>query len=94
MLSFFNTNTFSIGTSKSAEEQTELKEKIAKACVYIHLSLVKASTKFLAEHKRYYYLTPSCFIDLLKTFIKIFDAKRVEYLVSLYFPFSFLLFEH
>ena len=70
----------SIGSSKTLEEQTELKEKIAKACVYIHLSLVKASVKFLNEHKRYYYLTPSCFIDLLKTFIKIFDSKRLEYL--------------
>lgn len=47
----------------------------------MHTSLIKASSKFFTEHKRHYYVTPSCFIDLLKTFSKIFEAKKAEYIV-------------
>lgn len=46
------------------------------------MSLIKASGTFFTEHKRYYYVTPSCYIDLLKTFTKIFETKKNEYLVN------------
>lgn len=48
----------------------------------MHSSLIKASSKFYAQHKRHYYVTPSCFIDLLKAFSKIFESKKSEYIVT------------
>jgi len=47
------------------------------------MSLIKASSKFYYEHKRYYYVTPSCYIDLLRTFTKMFETKKSEYIDSL-----------
>lgn len=67
----------------SFEEQEEIKKKISRACVHIHMSLIKASSTFFNEHKRYYYVTPSCYIDLLKNFSKIFETKKNEYLENL-----------
>jgi dynein heavy chain len=64
-------------------EEDDLKLKISQACVYIHTSLIKASSRYLSEHKRYYYVTPSCYIDLLRTFSKIYESKTSEYLRNL-----------
>lgn len=47
------------------------------------MSLIKSSHKFFVDHKRYYYVTPSCYIDLLKTFSNIFENKKAEYLDNL-----------
>jgi len=44
------------------------------------MSLIKASSKFYFEHKRYYYVTPSCYIDLIKTFMSIFESKKADYI--------------
>jgi len=46
----------------------------------MHMSLIKASSKFYFEHKRYYYVTPSCYIDLIRTFMSIFEAKKADYI--------------
>jgi dynein heavy chain len=66
----------------SSQEDQEIKEKISKACVYIHTSLTEATRRYLAEHKRHVYVTPSCYIDLLRTFGKIFETKTNEYAAS------------
>ena len=71
----------SIATSLSPSEQEIEKNKITQVCVYMHMSLIKASSKFYFEHKRFYYVTPSCYIDLLRTFTKIFEAKKLDYIV-------------
>ena len=65
------------------EQQEEVKKSIARFCVFMHVSLVKASKAFFTEHKRHYYVTPSCYIDLLRTFSKIFEAKKLEFMVNL-----------
>ncbi len=49
----------------------------------MHTSLIKASEKFYNEHKRYCFVTPNCFIDLLKTFAKMFESRKTDYLVIL-----------
>ncbi len=74
----------SISSNILPEEEIDLKNKIADACVYMHTSLIKASEKFYNEHKRYCFVTPSCFIDLLKTFAKMFESKKIEYLVNIF----------
>lgn len=67
----------------SASEEQDLKEKISRACVYIHMSLIESTRRYLAEHKRHVYVTPSCYIDLLRTFGKIYENKTSEYTASL-----------
>ena len=56
--------------------------KVSQACVYIHKSVITSSLRFTEEHRRYYCVTPSFYIDLLKTFIKIFEEKKAEHMVT------------
>ena len=72
-----------MGENKSEAELKELKTKISKACVYIHNSLEKASVKLYEEHRRHYYITPSFYMDLLKTFEKMLETRNHEYVVSI-----------
>lgn len=73
---------WSVGEDKSVDELKELKTKISKACVYIHNSLEKASVRLYDEHRRHYYITPSFYMDLLKTFEKMLETRKTEYVVS------------
>lgn len=82
-MSFLETLDLSIANQLTAQQQELEKLKISQVCVYMHMSLIKASSKFYYEHKRYYYVTPSCYIDLLRTFTKMFETKKTEYIDSL-----------
>ncbi len=82
-MSFLESLDLSIATQLSPVQQEAEKLKISQVCVYMHMSLIKASMKFYYEHKRYYYVTPSCYIDLLRTFTKMFESKKTEYIESL-----------
>lgn len=79
-MSFLERHDISIVSELTDEEQEIEKNKISQVCVYMHMSLIKASSKFYFEHKRYYYVTPSCYIDLIKTFTNIFESKKSEYI--------------
>ena len=68
-------------SSLSKEEKNKIKEKISKVCVHIHMTLIKIISKYYDDHKKYYYVTPSSYIDLLKTFGKIFEMNKNEYIV-------------
>ncbi len=82
-MSFLETLDLSIASQLTTQQQELEKLKISQVCVYMHMSLIKASSKFYYEHKRYYYVTPSCYIDLLRTFTKMFETKKSEYIDSL-----------
>ena len=82
-MSFLESLDLSIATKLTKEEQEAEKIKIAQVCVYMHISLIKASSQFYYEHKRHYYVTPSCYIDLLRTFTKMFESKKNDYIQSL-----------
>jgi hypothetical protein len=61
----------------------QIKAKVSEACVYIHKSIVRESKVFYTEHKRQYYVTPILYVEFLKIFKKLFESKKMEYIVRL-----------
>jgi len=57
---------------------TDTVDGIVKSCVNIHQSVEKASVKFYDELRRYNYVTPTSYLELLSTFIRILAEKREE----------------
>ncbi|KAJ7552868.1 hypothetical protein O6H91_06G073600 [Diphasiastrum complanatum] len=53
-------------------------QAIISACVYIHQSVERRSREFLEELHRYNYVTPTSYLELLRTFIKLLAEKREE----------------
>ena len=47
------------------------------------MTLIKASSQFLNDHKKHYYVTPSSYIDLLRTFSKMYETNKNEYIENL-----------
>jgi dynein heavy chain len=45
---------------------------------WFHESTAIAATKFLMELRRYYYVTPTSYLELITTFKTILKEKRVE----------------
>lgn len=48
--------------------EKSLVEKLAQICVTIHKSVEQMTTRFYEEVRRYYYTTPSSYLDLLKLY--------------------------
>jgi hypothetical protein len=43
--------------------------------------VVETAKRFYAAHKRHYYLTPSSYMDLMKTYDKMMKQTKQEFLV-------------
>jgi dynein heavy chain len=56
----------------------EVKVGIVSLCRDIHQSVEKASIKYAEEMRRYNYVTPTSYLELLSTFRKILGEKREE----------------
>lgn len=52
--------------------------KILTVCVYIHQSVEKKSKEFYEELRRYNYVTPTSYLELLMCFIKLLMEKRAD----------------
>ena len=52
--------------------------KIVTVCVYIHQSVEKKSIEFYEELRRYNYVTPTSYLELLMCFIKLLTEKRED----------------
>ncbi|KAH8941010.1 hypothetical protein BDL97_14G015200 [Sphagnum fallax] len=52
--------------------------KIVKVCVYIHQSVERKSKQFYEELRRYNYVTPTSYLELLMCFIKLLTEKRAD----------------
>ncbi|XP_024523426.1 dynein heavy chain 1, axonemal [Selaginella moellendorffii] len=52
--------------------------KIVTVCVYIHQSVERRSKEFYEELRRYNYVTPTSYLELLSTYIKLLEEKRDE----------------
>ena len=57
-------------------ESAEIKNYIFEICVSVHTSVVKFSQQFYKDSKRYNYVTPSSYLELLKLFIMLLKQKR------------------
>ncbi|KAA6315750.1 MAG: putative dynein heavy chain, partial [Streblomastix strix] len=50
-------------------------DKMAEACVHMHLSEEKASARFLSELKRHNYTTPTSYLELLNSYDQILKGN-------------------
>jgi dynein heavy chain len=63
------------------EDLPEL-EGIVKICVDMQMRTTKLADKYLLEQKRHYYVTPTSYLVLIKSFKKLLDKKR-DYIDSI-----------
>ncbi|GMH32802.1 hypothetical protein BSKO_00636 [Bryopsis sp. KO-2023] len=62
----------------SNEKYPDLLNGVVHCSMYIHQSVEKISKRFFDELRRYNYVTPTSYLELLSTFIKLLEEKRVE----------------
>lgn len=61
---------------------SQIQEKLAKMCVYIHLSVSQMAEKFCQELRRKYYITPKSYLDCVNLYIQLLDEKRQDLYTS------------
>ena len=59
-------------------ETPELLKGVVDTCVYIHQSVERKSKQFFDELRRFNYVTPTSYLELLQTFIRLVKEKREE----------------
>uniref|UniRef100_A0A0R3WKD5 Dynein heavy chain 7, axonemal n=1 Tax=Hydatigena taeniaeformis TaxID=6205 RepID=A0A0R3WKD5_HYDTA len=57
-------------------DSEETKNKVAELCTFTHLSVSSAAVRFVRELKRYYYTTPTSYLELLSTYRVMLDDRR------------------
>lgn len=70
-----------LGALNDLSESLEQTENLANICVMMHQMVEDTSERFYIEMKRYYYTTPSSYLELLKLY-KIMLKKREEVIVA------------
>jgi dynein heavy chain len=65
-------------------DENELRHRLALCCVSIHKIVIETAKRFYAAHKRHYYLTPSSYMDLMKTYDKMMTQTKQEFLVKFF----------
>ncbi|XP_024516360.1 LOW QUALITY PROTEIN: dynein heavy chain 6, axonemal, partial [Selaginella moellendorffii] len=60
----------------------EIRAKVAKICVEIHISVSNAADKFYQELRRKYYITPKSYLDCVNLYIQLLADKRQESYVA------------
>ena len=70
-------NTFLNDVAKTFEDPSVL-PAVVKSCVFIHQSVEKKSAQFFETLRRYNYVTPTSYLELLRTFIRLLGEKRNE----------------
>ncbi|KAK3247674.1 hypothetical protein CYMTET_42830 [Cymbomonas tetramitiformis] len=69
---FFNDVDFGEGAGP------EVADGVVKSCVFVHQSVEKMSVRFFDELRRFNYVTPTSYLEMLTTFIKVLGEKREE----------------
>jgi len=58
--------------------EESLKPKLAELCVTIHSSVQNLSERFLTEARRYFYVTPTSYLELITSYKNLLDDKQTE----------------
>ncbi|KAF6265909.1 dynein heavy chain 2 [Scenedesmus sp. NREL 46B-D3] len=61
-----------------ADAGGSLMDGVLAACVHIHQSVEAKSKQYYQELRRYNYVTPTSYLELLGTFLKLLGGKRAE----------------
>nr|XP_039247972.1 dynein heavy chain 6, axonemal-like [Styela clava] len=70
--------------SSAAVLTPTLLDRIASVCVKVHASATKAGKRFWDEMRRYYYTTPSSYLEFIQVFTKMLSENRKEFDNSLH----------
>jgi dynein heavy chain, axonemal len=65
-----------LGSLQSIAESDEQCEQLAQICVSIHESVEATSKNYYDEMRRYYYTTPSSYLELLKQYHELLDNRN------------------
>lgn len=76
-----------LSTDSETKNLYEFRHQLALCCVSMHKIVVETAKRFYAAHKRVYYLTPSLYMDLMKTYDRMMKQTKQEFLVK----FNFLV---
>ena len=60
----------------SADMDDELRQPCVALCQFFHQAVEELSSQFLSEFRRYNYVTPTSFLELLKTFTSCLKSNR------------------
>lgn len=63
------------------EENSRIQAKLADICVFFHSCVQRQTERFLVEARRYFYVTPTSYLQLLRSFAELIDTKRTEVLL-------------
>ena len=56
----------------------ELREPLADACVAMHSGVTKLSSRYLAEARRHFYVTPTSYLELIQSYKDLLAGKQKE----------------
>ncbi|CAF3746445.1 unnamed protein product [Rotaria socialis] len=62
--------------------QSDFRQRLALCCVSLHKVVIETAKRFYAAHKRIYYLTPSSYMDLMKTYDRMMAQTKQDFLTS------------
>jgi len=71
-------NTFLADIELGDGAGSEVLDGVVKSCVNIHQTVETMSTKFYDQLRRYNYVTPTSYLELLQMFIRLLTEKREE----------------
>ncbi|WIA31960.1 hypothetical protein OEZ86_002815 [Tetradesmus obliquus] len=66
------------GSGTGGDAGGSLIDGVLAACVHIHQSVEAKSKQYYQELRRYNYVTPTSYLELLSTFLKLLGEKRTE----------------
>ena len=67
-----------LAESAKTFESPETVKAVGDACVFVHQSVERMSQKFFETLRRHNYVTPTSYLELLQTFIRLVAEKRAE----------------
>lgn len=67
---------------KALQIEESLMGSIVRVCQRMHQSAVHYTARYLYEMGRYNYVTPTCFLELLSSFARMYGLKRSELMTS------------
>ncbi|CAF4230568.1 unnamed protein product, partial [Rotaria magnacalcarata] len=67
-----------LASDNEAYNQSEFRHRLALCCVSLHKVVIETAKRFYATHKRIYYLTPSSYMDLMKTYDRMMTQTKQD----------------